>query len=90
MCLANSYFLIERTLDIQTEHVFPFLILEDKKDMHAMAANLCGAGEKRCGWTLIWDTPHSELRKGVSVNIPPKKINIFFSVKTVLVIVVQW
>ena len=31
--LANTYFLIERTLDIQTEHVFPFLTLEDKKDM---------------------------------------------------------
>ena len=33
MGLANTYFLIERTLGIQTEHVFRFLTLEDKTDM---------------------------------------------------------
>ena len=31
--LANTYFLLERALVIQTEHVSPFLTLDDKKDM---------------------------------------------------------
>ena len=38
------YFLIERALDIQTEHVFLFSDFGDPKGH----ANLCGAGDKRC------------------------------------------